>query len=74
MKRKILTNEIRIVTKYLRNNSEELEELWDYDAPQQNKAHYWLYEVPFTLEVDMDTGTAFVTHVFGQKLTKPVKT
>lgn len=73
MKGKILTNEIRIVTKYLSNDSNELEELWDYDAPQQHKAHYWLYEVPFILEVDMDTGTAYVTHVFGQKLQTPVK-
>lgn len=73
MKGKILTNEIRIVTKYLHNNSDGLEELWDYDAPQQYKAHYWLYEVPFILEVDMDTGTAHVTHVFGQKLQTPVK-
>lgn len=69
-----MTNEIRIVTKYLHNNSDELEELWDYDAPQQRKAHYWLYEVPFTLEVDMDTGTAYVTHVFNQKLESPVRT
>lgn len=68
-----MTNEVRIITKYLHNNSDELEDLWDYDAPQQYNAHYWLYEVPVTLEVDMDTGTAYATHVFGVKLEKPVK-
>lgn len=68
-----MKNEIRVITKYLHNNSDELEDLWDYDAPQQDKAHYWLYEVPFILQVDMDTGTAYVTHVFGQKLESPVR-
>lgn len=68
-----MTHEIRTITKYLHSNSDELEELWDYDAPQQDVAHYWLYEVPVILEVDMDTGTAYVTHVFGVKLETPVK-
>jgi hypothetical protein len=68
-----LTNEIRIVTKYLHNDSDQLENLWDYDAPQQYLAARWLYEVPFILEVDMDTGSAYVTHVFGQKLESPVR-
>ena len=61
------------IVKYLHGDNENLEDLWDYDAPQQDKAHYWLYEIPVVLDVDLDTGDALITHVCGVELKEPVK-
>jgi len=58
----------RIVTRYLHGDSDELSDLWDYDAPQQDKYHYALYEVMVDLEVDMDTGESKIVAVDGRKL------
>jgi hypothetical protein len=63
----------KTITKYLHGQSDELEDLWDYDAPQQDVAHYWLYEHAVTMEVDMDTGEAVITHLSGVPLAAPVK-
>lgn len=61
-------NDIRKITKYVHRDNTDYEEFWDYDAPQQKKAHYWLYETRITLEVDMKTGDALITHVNGIEL------
>lgn len=63
----------KTIVKYLHRNNDEYEDLWDYDAPQQEKAHYWLYEIPVVLDVDLDTGNALITHVCGVELKEPVK-
>lgn len=67
-----MTTEIRTITRYVHGQSDSLEELWDYEAPQQDVAHYWLYELPVTMDVDMDTGKAVITHLSGVALEKPV--
>lgn len=65
--------ETRTIKKYLHGSSDEQEDLWPYDTPQQDVAHYWLYEVEVTMDVNMETGEAVITHVQGVPLEKPVK-
>lgn len=62
----------KTIVKYLHGNSDEYEDLWDNEAPQQEVAHYWLYDVDVTLDVDLDTGEALITHVYGVELKNPV--
>lgn len=61
----------RIVKEYLHGDNDELSDLWDHDARQQEKYHYALYEVGIDLEVDMDTGESRIVAVDGIKLTRP---
>ena len=58
----------KIVTRYLHGEEDQLSDLWDYDAPQQDVYHYSLYEVAIDLEVDLDTGKSRIISVNGQKL------
>lgn len=59
---------VKKVTKYLYGDSDELSELWDYEAPQQDVFHYALYEVTIELEVDLDTGRSRIATVNGVEL------
>lgn len=58
----------KVITRYLHGQEDELSELWDYDAPQQDVYHYSLYEVRIELEVDMPTGESRILTVDGRKL------
>lgn len=59
----------KIVKRYLRASNDDLSDLWDYEAPQQEAYHYSLYEVEIDLEVDMDTGKSRIVAVDGVALT-----
>lgn len=54
-----------VVTRYLHEDEDQLSDLWDYEAPQQDVYHYSLYEVRIDLEVDMDTGKSRIVKVDG---------
>lgn len=58
----------KIVTQYLHGDSDELSDLWDYEAPQQEAFHHALHEVAIDLEVDMDTGKSRIVAVDGVAL------
>lgn len=68
-----MATEIRTITRHVHGQDDELSNLWDSEAPQQDVAHYWLYELKLTLDVDMDTGNAVITHVSDVPLESPVK-
>lgn len=57
-----------LVKRYLHGQSDELSDLWDYEAPQQDVYHYSLYEVAIELEVDLDTGKSRIVSVNGNPL------
>lgn len=61
----------RLVRRYLHDNSDELSDLWDYEASQQDVYHYALYEVSVDLEVEMETGRSRIMAVNGIPLTDP---
>lgn len=60
----------RIIKRYLHGSNDELSDLWDYEAPQQDIFGYALYEVAIDLEVDMDTGKSRIVAVDGVPLSK----
>ena len=59
-----------IVTRYLHGEDDELSDLWEPDAEQQEVYHYSLYEVRVDLEVDLDTGKSRIFAVDGVQLSK----
>jgi len=61
-----------IVTRYLHGNNEGMEDLWNNDDPQQERARYWLYEIDLQLDVDLKTGEAKIISVSGSPLEWPV--
>lgn len=58
----------RIIRRFLHDENEELSDLWEPDAPQQEVYHYSLYEVAIDLEVNMDTGGSRIVAVNGVPL------
>jgi hypothetical protein len=58
----------KVVTRYLHGNNDELSDLWDVEAPQQEVYDNALYEVEIALEVDLDTGQSRIIRVDGMPL------
>lgn len=54
-------------------STDEYLDLWPTDAPQQQRAHYILYEDAVDVEIDLDTGQFRYVAFAGVPLAKPTK-
>lgn len=57
-------------TIYLHRNADELSDLWDPGAPQQEEYDRVAYEVALQGELDLDTGKFYLQSVGGVPLVK----